>query len=164
MARNDLDAKVLRDIEKKHGHVTPDAVVADAKSTRHPWHNRFTWDDKIAGHRYRIGQARDQIRIVRIQIVDEQVIHRGPAWVRDPTMPAATQGYVHVAQIRSTQTLASEAMLAEFERVAHALKRAAAVAGTLGLSSEIEAMIVSIDGLAARVASRRRPNPPQIAA
>jgi hypothetical protein len=164
MARNDLDVQVLRNVEKKHGQVTPDAVLADAKSTRHPWHNRFTWDDKTAGHRYRLDQAREQIRFVRYQIVEEEVIHRGPAWVRDPTKAATMQGYVHVAQIRSARTMAAEAMMAEFERVASALKRAAAVAGTLGLASEIEQMLISVDGLAARVASRRRPPPPKIAA
>lgn len=162
--RNELDAQVLRDVEKKHGQVTPDLVLAEARSTRHPWHDRFCWDNKIAGHRYRLDQAREQIRIVRFQIVDTEVIHRGPAWVRDPTKAATMQGYMHVAQIRSTRTLASEVVLTEFERVASALKRAAAVAGTLGLASEIEQMIVSVNGLADRVASRRRPPPPKIAA
>jgi hypothetical protein len=57
-------------IRTARGTLTPAAIVEAATPAEHPLHSRFEWDDKVAGHRYRLDQARQLIRVVREQYVD----------------------------------------------------------------------------------------------
>lgn len=59
--RQALDA-----VRERHGALTPQAVVNDARPDDAPLHDRFEWDDRVAGERYRVEQARELIRSVRI--------------------------------------------------------------------------------------------------
>lgn len=54
-------------IRAEHGELDPAAVVGAATPEDHALHDRFEWDDSIAGHRYRLGQAHDLIQSVRIE-------------------------------------------------------------------------------------------------
>jgi hypothetical protein len=154
------DVAVLRAVERRHGGVSAEAVLTDAAAPDHPWHNRFQWDDRVAGRLYRLDQARDMIRRVRFEIVENEVLYRSCAYVRDPGAHPSEQGYASVARLRNEKTRAREALLNEFLRVAASLKRARDLAGTLGLIGEIDTMIVSVEGLANRV----RPPPRSLAA
>lgn len=158
------DVAVLQAVEKRHGLLTADFLVKDAAAKNHPWHNRFTWDDAIAGHRWRIDQARELIRSVRYQVVEEEQIYRSAAYIRDPDADSASQGYVPVVRLRTEGQRARDAVLAEFERVGASLRRARDVSGTLGLAKEIDQMIVSVDGLAARVTRGAAPRRARVAA
>lgn len=62
--------KELLAIRKQAGRLTPAAVVAAAASDDHPLHDRFEWNDEIAGHKYRLMQARQLIRVVKETYVD----------------------------------------------------------------------------------------------
>jgi hypothetical protein len=53
------------------GHLTPEAVVNEARSEDSPLHTFFEWDDDIAAEKYRLVQARTLIRIVREEIGEE---------------------------------------------------------------------------------------------
>lgn len=53
------------------GELEPKAVVDAARTTDHPLHVHFEWDDKLAAESFRLDQARNIIRIVRV--VDEDV-------------------------------------------------------------------------------------------
>jgi hypothetical protein len=59
----------LGDIKKKRGMITPDIVVEEAKSASHRLHNRFEWDNDIAGPAFRKEQARTLIQEVEISYV-----------------------------------------------------------------------------------------------
>ena len=54
---------------KKHGDLTPEIVVDEARPKGAPLHDRFEWDNKIAGEKYRLVQARDLIRSVQIEFI-----------------------------------------------------------------------------------------------
>lgn|SRR5512135_67862 len=54
------------------GHLTPDAVVEDAKNARSPLHPYFEWDDAKAAKAHRLDQARMLIRAIKIEDVDEE--------------------------------------------------------------------------------------------
>lgn len=56
----------LENIRNKHGRLTPALVLEEARSSRHPLHARFEWDDGVAGERYRLEQAHDLISEVRV--------------------------------------------------------------------------------------------------
>ena len=53
--------KELEKIEKEQGEITNKAVVEAAKSKKSVLHNLFDWDDKIAGEKWRLTQARNII-------------------------------------------------------------------------------------------------------
>lgn len=56
----------LRAIYDRHGELTPKLVVQEARPESHPLHNRFEWDDSVAGERWREQQAHELIRTVRV--------------------------------------------------------------------------------------------------
>lgn len=68
---------VVNDIYKKHGEVKPSQLVSAARQKDSPAHSAFEWNDKTAGHQYRLWQARQWIRRVEITIEDrkEQLVH-----------------------------------------------------------------------------------------
>ena len=53
----------LNAIRDQAGALTPRVVVDAARDPENPLHNRFEWDDSIAGEKYRLGQARELIRL-----------------------------------------------------------------------------------------------------
>lgn len=50
------------------GHLTPRDVLDAAKAKQSPLHDIFEWDDSTAAERFRIFQARNLIRLIRIDI------------------------------------------------------------------------------------------------
>jgi hypothetical protein len=66
---SDLRSELLA-IRAEHGRLTPHAVLEAATAEDHPLHARFEWDDSIAGHKYRLTQARELIRVVKEKYVD----------------------------------------------------------------------------------------------
>lgn len=54
-------------LQAHDGRLVPGDVVTAAKDPAHPLHRHFEWDDKTAALAYRIDQAREIIRIVRIE-------------------------------------------------------------------------------------------------
>lgn len=60
---------VLLDIRRRHGDLTPEIVLDEARAADHPLHHKFTWDDAEAAERYRREQAHQLIRSVKITYV-----------------------------------------------------------------------------------------------
>ncbi|QSL99764.1 hypothetical protein SEA_ODAY_20 [Gordonia phage ODay] len=56
----------LTSIYKDRGELTPQVVVEEARPDDHPLHNRFEWDNELAGDAYRRVQAQELIRSVKI--------------------------------------------------------------------------------------------------
>lgn len=48
------------------GRIQPRAVIESARSQRNPLHRHFEWDDSVAAESFRLEQARELIRCVRI--------------------------------------------------------------------------------------------------
>jgi len=148
---------VLSEVERKHGALTPGALVREASEPSHPWHYRFDWDDASAAHAHRLDQARVFIRQVRFNVVTETQVFRSVSYVRNPNLDSWEQGYVKIVELKTDRERATSALLAEFDRVAALLKRSRDIAGTLGLSQEINRFIIDIEGLAGMVRQRKRP-------
>ena len=58
--------------KKNNGMLETEAVLAAAKSKRSKIHAAFEWDDKKAGHEYRLIQVRQMIRAVIILNGDQE--------------------------------------------------------------------------------------------
>lgn len=56
----------LTAIRDEHGELSPKLVLDSARDPDHPLHSRFEWDDSVAGERYRLDQARQLIRVVKL--------------------------------------------------------------------------------------------------
>lgn len=56
----------LQAIYERKGELTPVLVVAAARDPKHPLHDRFEWDDAVAGEAWRREQAHELIQSVRI--------------------------------------------------------------------------------------------------
>lgn len=52
--------------EANGGDLRPKAVLEAARSSRHPLHKHFDWDDASAAEKHRLHQAREIIGIVRV--------------------------------------------------------------------------------------------------
>lgn len=56
----------LQNIYDQYGSLTPALVVDTARSKTHPLHDRFEWNDKVAGEAWRRQQAHELIRSVKV--------------------------------------------------------------------------------------------------
>jgi hypothetical protein len=54
------------------GDITPEMVLKDARSAHSPLHPLFEWDDRVAGHKWRIFQASHVIQCVATVVEDAQ--------------------------------------------------------------------------------------------
>lgn len=87
----DLAASELARVRAECGALTPEAVVADAEREDAPLHAAFEWDDSVAGHKYRLHQARSMIRAVVTVKADRMPEHRTFVLVKvDPSQARAT--------------------------------------------------------------------------
>ena len=64
-----MRADILKELRQlraknKHGDLVAEEVVAFAEDETTALHSRFEWDDSVAGHNYRLVQARNIIRVV----------------------------------------------------------------------------------------------------
>lgn len=56
----------LQSVYDQHNQLTPALVVDVARDEEHPLHDRFEWDNAIAGEAWRRQQAHELIRSVKI--------------------------------------------------------------------------------------------------
>lgn len=78
---------VERELDKmyeKHGSVSTDLMLEEAKNPRHPLHQYFDWDDEVAGKKWRQSQALAMIMATKyIAVINGQseppkVLHGTP--------------------------------------------------------------------------------------
>lgn len=60
----------LIELRQREGMLTPQIVVEDARPVTSQLHDRFEWDDAQAAEQYRLEQARELIRSVKVQYVE----------------------------------------------------------------------------------------------
>ncbi|HET8661084.1 MAG TPA: hypothetical protein VFM55_19065 [Micromonosporaceae bacterium] len=112
----------LQGIYKTHGQLTPRIVVDEARDKKHPLHERFEWDDAVAGEKYREVQAAELIRSVRIKFAapgsdDERDVRAFHA----VTKPEGST-YVPVEELHA-DNFSRELLLRQAEREWKAMRR-----------------------------------------
>lgn len=68
---SDVLREHLTTIYERHHSLTPHLVVEESRDPAAPLHDRFEWDDTIAGEAYRRNQASALIRSVHIRFAPE---------------------------------------------------------------------------------------------
>lgn len=131
------------------GRLTAEAVVSDATSKTSPLHRYFEWDDKKAGHQYRLEQARALIRRISVQVTTISKSARVPAYVRDPDAAPNEQGYVATAAHRTDVDFKRDALKMELHRAGWTLERARAIATFFGLGDQTAHLVAGVKELEA---------------
>lgn len=144
-------ARRLEHIAKANGgRVTPEAVLSEAANPKSPLHDQFEWDDSKAAQAYRLDQARELIRSVRVDIKVDHRIVSTVRYVRDPSA-GAEQGYVDVAKLRNSEDLSRDALAAELDQVKARMDRARSLAAVFGLERDIDQFIAHLDDMHSRL-------------
>lgn len=110
----------LASLERRHGRsLTPRVVVDAARSEESPLHRCFEWNDAEAAEKFRLEQARQVIRSIRVVRSDAPA--NTPMRVFINIQQADEQSYVPVSRVLSEPELFERAraqFVAESERFA----------------------------------------------
>lgn len=137
--REVIAAELERIYVRDQGLLTPDAVVAEAKNKSNALHNFFEWTDRDAAHQYRLDQARQLIRSVRVNVTTKTTVIESVAYVHHPDL-VSEQGYVSVRSI-TERDFQRSVLLREFQMAASALRRAETLAIAFGMQGEIQSLV-----------------------
>lgn len=136
--------QTLEEIRRQHGgSLRPEFIVAAAAAEDHPLHDEFTWDDSAAAALYRLDQARQLIRRVRLVDADHPEAPRDLRAYVNVRAGGQPGQYVPTAQA-AMDPIAREVILRSMEREWRGLFRryrqfaefAAMVATDLGIELE----------------------------
>jgi hypothetical protein len=97
---NNIVKEELKKLEQK-GKLSPLDVIDAAKNPKSPLHQYFEWDDTEAARKYRIEQARELIRTIKIEVVHEETIIKTVKYARDPMAKPDESMYVAVPRIKA---------------------------------------------------------------
>jgi len=133
----------LRALEDRRGRLTAEAVVEAAEPEDSVLHDCFEWDNDAAAHSYRIEQARELLRRVKIEVEIEERTVRVVGYVRDPEKAGDKPGYINTLKVRGDT--ATDLMRAELGMVSADLARVVGLA--LAKSAELP------EGLSVKIAA-----------
>lgn len=114
----------LESIYRQHETLSPKLVVDAARPVDHPLHNRFQWDDNKAGERYRLIQAAQLIRSVRVvfkENTETGEVSKVRAFV-STALNDRPSAYMPVEE-SAADVFTHQLVLRDFERQILALKR-----------------------------------------
>jgi hypothetical protein len=122
-----LSPEELRDhlltIRDKHGALTRQAVVNEARDAKHPLHSKFNWDDSDAAERYRLIQAGELIRTFKVVYrEDDREKHAVNGFVSVPATAGLPRRYEPVEEVMANP-LQAQLLLQQALREAHAFRR-----------------------------------------
>ena len=127
------------------GQIRPSQVMAAAKVKQHPLHSLFDWNQKNAAEKYWLHRAREIIGAVTIQVTTEHFLYKAPAYIVDTTVKG--QGYRSTIAMSADPSSALESLVYTLEVAAGHLRRAMDLAVPLGLSGEIDRLLMEIAGV-----------------
>jgi hypothetical protein len=116
-----VDAELTR-IWERHGKVTAELVVAEATPEGSVLHDRFEWDDRAAGHAWRLVQARELIRSVKVVFVSPDGPREVRRFVSVRVGPEPDAGYQPVERVLA-DPVSGEIALARLRAAIRALER-----------------------------------------
>lgn len=111
----------LQAIRDERGALTPALVVEAARDPEHPLHSRFEWDDTAAAEKWRLEQASQLLRVVRLPAENGRPSDLR-AFVAVKGAETHQADYVPTAEAMSDE-FARRLVLRDMEREWEALKR-----------------------------------------
>ena len=148
--RDAIAARLDKIASLNGGRLTPDSVLRDAQSPKSPLHDQFEWDDSAAAKQWRLSQARELIRSIRVEVTVDTRTVSTVRYVRDPAA-GEEQGYVETAKLRTDKDLARDALIAELTAAHSRFERAHSLADVLGLADEFDELKFRVESLRGRI-------------
>jgi hypothetical protein len=110
--------------ESQGGELTPAAVLDYARPKASPIHDRFTWDNKLAGEKFRLIEAAMLIRSVRVSFEQADGTPSAPvrAWINQRESYHETGVYVPIQRVLASPE-ASQELLNNARRDAESFRR-----------------------------------------
>jgi hypothetical protein len=102
--------RAVRDLEKEFGVAQAAAFVERARPEDSPLHPLFTWDDSKAGERWRIQEARQIIRSVRVTFHEAETVAPAFLNVTVDTGEGRVRGYVETTRALSDKQMRKVAL------------------------------------------------------
>jgi hypothetical protein len=102
VSRRAVIEETLRDIYDQRGELVPEYIVNVASSEEHPLHTCFTWDDTEAARRYRLTQAGNLIRSVKIVVITDDETYKVRAYHSLRNLSQDRPGYVPDSEVRES--------------------------------------------------------------
>lgn len=128
MNKRELIEQELKAIWDSRGQLVPEEVVDVATDPTHPLHQFFEWDDTAAGRRWRVTQASNLIRSVKVRVTTESNgdinDYRVRAWIpaRSAGAEAPPHAYLPEEEIRANPALRT-VTLQQMKRELNAFRR-----------------------------------------
>jgi hypothetical protein len=139
----------LRALEDSRGRLTPEQVIGAAQDKNSALHDCFTWDNSEAAAKWRLEEARELIRRVRIEVTVEERTIRTIAYVRDPQKPSGETGYVSTMKVRKRERedIIAEEIRGVIELCGRLLNILEAMPGTDEKREKIAAIIGQLESI-----------------
>lgn len=103
-------------IYNRDGNLDAETVVTEATPKGAPLHRYFTWDNKVAAHRYRVEEARALIRDAEVVLLREEKQFKVRAFVNiDPGGDSGSRGYMPTA-VALADPASREILLRQLQR------------------------------------------------
>lgn len=118
----DLRSELLK-VRQEHGVLNAKNVVDTARPEDHPLHSRFEWNDSAAGERWRLHQAGELIRSVRITYKEPDENNPGRSVRAFHAVPNANGFAFDPVEEVAADPFRRQLMLATMEREWRALHR-----------------------------------------
>jgi hypothetical protein len=132
------EVKVLADIHERDGLLKPRAVVDEARPEESPIHDRFTWDDHVAGEKYRVYEARDLIKRV-VMVLPDKPEQKVPVYVSlGSDRVGDGGGYRPLPQVLSSEDLEREMLRTAYAELQSIRKRYADLKQLAGVMRAID--------------------------
>ena len=114
LSREECEA-IIAALEAKHGRTDVADLVADAADPAHPAHFSFEWDNTIAGHQWRLVQAR-KIIVFKIEVtsVPNSPVVTRPNVVSVRDVSTGARSYVSTGTKEGQDALLREALSGAF--------------------------------------------------
>ena len=134
-------ASFIRGIARDDGVIEPSEVVDAARSPRSPIHDDFLWDDTAAANAHRIEQARRLIRLVKIEVVVEDIVFSAVNYVSDPNRQPHSRSYLDLVVAATRPETAEAILVAELSRIASQLRRIRSIAAVMGMEGRMQELL-----------------------
>lgn len=132
-------AKVI-ELRERYGVCPPSMFVEAASPDDSPLHDLFEWDDTIAGPKWRLQQAREIIRSVKVILHEQEKAAPMFVHVRLSTPEGTSDGYVETARAMSDAKM-RQSVLADARRQLKGIR------ARYALFSELASVFAAIDKL-----------------
>lgn len=148
--RAKIRAEEIRRLEDRRGRVTAERLVAAAADPDHPMHEDFEWDNELAGHQYRLDQARQYIAQVRVVVEHSSITVVSPGYLRDLDAHPE-QGYRSTAKLQTDREAAFKSLMYELARLQALVERCREIAVGLELQDELDNSMAAIKQATGRI-------------